>query len=212
MGDVFYITGIALTVMALVISFLGLRSESFPPSRGVFAGLLALMVSLVVATATFGVILSVDEQEHRDKELAELAEEAEAEAPAETQAPAPAETPIPTDEPPPADEPPVAPQQGPTEAKGETLALSSPADGQLLFEPDALTAQAGPITIDYTNPSPVPHNVAVESGGETLGEGATVTDGEVSTAEVELEPGDYVFYCAVPGHRESGMEGTLTVE
>lgn len=208
MGDVFYITGIALFVMALVISFLGLRAEKFPPSRGVFAAVLALMVSLVVATGTFAVILSKDEQDKRQEEAAALA--AEAEAPPPGEAPVPGEAP--PAEAPPAEEPPEAPQQGPTEAKGDVLELGSPADGQLLFEPTSLTARAGPITIDYTNPSPVPHNIAVESGSETLGEGATVTDGDTSTAEVELEPGDYVFFCAVPGHRESGMEGTLTVE
>jgi uncharacterized cupredoxin-like copper-binding protein len=26
------------------------------------------------------------------------------------------------------------------------------------------------------------------------------------------EPGEYVFYCTVPGHREGGMEGTLIVQ
>jgi len=28
---------------------------------------------------------------------------------------------------------------------------------------------------------------------------------------VTLKPGKYVFYCNVPGHRQGGMQGTLTV-
>jgi uncharacterized cupredoxin-like copper-binding protein len=29
---------------------------------------------------------------------------------------------------------------------------------------------------------------------------------------VTLKPGKYQFYCTVTGHREGGMEGTLTVK
>ena len=37
---------------------------------------------------------------------------------------------------------------------------------------------------------------------------------EAGTGVVHLkihEPGEYVFYCTVPGHRQAGMEGTLIV-
>ncbi len=38
------------------------------------------------------------------------------------------------------------------------------------------------------------------------------TDGATSTVEVDLKAGEYAFYCSVPGHREGGMEGKLTVK
>ena len=73
-----------------------------------------------------------------------------------------------------------------------------------------LTAAAGEVTIEFTNDSGIPHNVEVEGNGvEEVSE--TITEGSTSLT-LTLEPGEYEFYCAVPGHREGGMEGTLTVE
>jgi uncharacterized cupredoxin-like copper-binding protein len=56
----------------------------------------------------------------------------------------------------------------------------------------------------------VPHNISIDAPDPV--EGEVVTDGGVSEITVELEPGTYEFYCSVPGHREAGMVGTLTVE
>ena len=66
------------------------------------------------------------------------------------------------------------------------------------------------MTIELVNDSGMPHNVEVEGNGveevsDTISEGST-------ELTVTLEPGEYEFYCAIPGHREGGMEGTLTVE
>jgi plastocyanin len=195
----FYIVGIVLVVLAVVVSALGLRNVSFPGSRGALTGTLAVFCLLVAATATAAVISARDEQEHREnEEAAEAAAEAEAEQEAvegeEAQ----------TGE--------VPEQGGAPPGGGSTLELTAPEDGSLAFDPPSLEAAAGEVMIEFTNPAAVEHDVYIEQGGEDLAESELVSDGESSEASAELEPGEYVYYCSVPGHREGGMEGTLTVE
>jgi plastocyanin len=99
---------------------------------------------------------------------------------------------------------------GGADGGGETIQLAAPEDGSLVFEPSELSAAAGEVTIDFDNPSSNPHAVAIEGNGvdET---GETVT-GDSTSLTATLEAGEYTFYCPVTGHREGGMEGTLTVE
>jgi plastocyanin len=97
----------------------------------------------------------------------------------------------------------------PAVAEGGTLEI--PATAQLAYEFTSATAKPGALTLDSPNPSGTPHNIAIEGGG--LDEkGKVVTNGGVSTVEATVKKGEYTFYCSVPGHREGGMLGKLTVE
>jgi plastocyanin len=91
--------------------------------------------------------------------------------------------------------------------EGTILELAADPDGALAFDKDSLDASAGAITIEFTNPAAIPHNVSVE--GETS---ETIAGGATTTLELDLEAGEYDFICAVPGHAAGGMTGTLTVE
>lgn len=94
---------------------------------------------------------------------------------------------------------------------GGTLAIEAASSG-LAFASTTATSEAGSVTLDFNNPQSVPHDVAIEdSGGEVIGQTEVVAEGESSTS-VELKPGTYKFFCTIPGHREAGMEGTLTVK
>lgn len=98
-----------------------------------------------------------------------------------------------------------------TPASG-SLGLAANPEGQLKFSANTLTANAGKVSIDFTNMSPLEHNVTIESASHAV-VGATPTfKGESKTLSVTLKPGTYKFYCSVPGHRMAGMEGTLVVK
>lgn len=97
-------------------------------------------------------------------------------------------------------------------AGAATLDFEADPSGNLAYTTDKATSKAGKVTVNFTNSSPVPHDVALEDeGGEQIAETEVIAEGSDS-ATAELEPGEYKFYCTVPGHRQAGMEGTLTVK
>jgi mono/diheme cytochrome c family protein len=101
--------------------------------------------------------------------------------------------------------------EGTAEAENGVLEIPAAESGALYFVFADATAPAGQLTIESPNPSSVDHNIALEGGGVDE-EGPVVKNGGVSDIEVDLDAGEYTFYCSVEGHREGGMEGTLTVE
>jgi plastocyanin len=95
------------------------------------------------------------------------------------------------------------------QAQGTVIDITASEQG-LAFQQQRVTAPAGTITLRMTNPSPLEHNIAMDRPRRVLGQ--VVGQGGVSEITVDLPPGEYEYYCSVPGHREGGMVGTLVVE
>jgi len=92
---------------------------------------------------------------------------------------------------------------------GGTLEVAAVGD-ELKFDKTTLEAPAGSVTINFTNPSAsIPHNVTID--GDDIEEATETVTGDSSSVTVDLAAGEYEFYCSVGGHRDAGMEGTLTV-
>jgi plastocyanin len=95
---------------------------------------------------------------------------------------------------------------------GSTVDISTPSGSDLAFDQTDVSAKAGTVTIDFDNKQALSHDVKVEdSSGQEIGGTELVSSG-TTTGTVDLQPGTYTFFCSVPGHREAGMEGTLTVK
>jgi plastocyanin len=90
------------------------------------------------------------------------------------------------------------------------LSLTADASGALKFNKKVLAGKSGTVMITMTNPSQVPHAIAVEGNGVDK-KGSTVTGGGTSTVSASLKPGTYTFYCPVDAHKQAGMQGKLTV-
>ena len=99
--------------------------------------------------------------------------------------------------------------QGTAKAEGGKLAI--PVGSGLSYKFADAEAPAGPLTIDSLNEQPTDHNIAIDGNGVDE-KGEIVKSGGTSEVEVDLKPGEYSFYCSVPGHREGGMEGKLTIK
>jgi plastocyanin len=94
----------------------------------------------------------------------------------------------------------------------QVVKLAANPEGSLSYSTTTLTAHPGKVTIEFTNMAPLQHNVTVaSSAGSTLGATPTFSGGTKSFT-LDLKAGTYTFFCSVPGHRQAGMQGTLTVQ
>jgi plastocyanin len=192
-GTAFYVLGICLAILALAVTAIGLRdSKAFSSNTAARAGI-AVFAVLVVGTVTFAVRYSRNEQTDRRAKLA--AEEKQQGAQGGAAAPS---------------QPSSQGKQPTVKGPGGTVKLAADPT-QIAYTSKALSSKPGKVTIDLTNPAPIQHDVAIAKGSQQLAKAPLVSNGSTSVT-ADLASGKYIFYCTVPGHRQAGMQGTLTVK
>jgi len=205
----FYIAGGVLVAWALILSVgLGMRRPDFPGSLTGQRIVGTITAVLVVIAASMAVITSGSPAKGAQSAASSTAA---APAPAaSTPAKSTPATSTPKGSPKATTGTPAPPSSPAAPEAVSTLKLAANPGGQLSYNTKQLSAKAGKVTIEMTNMSPIEHNVTIAKGTTVLGATPTFV-GSTKTVTVSLKPGTYTFFCSVPGHRQAGMEGTLTV-
>jgi plastocyanin len=103
------------------------------------------------------------------------------------------------------------PQAGggaPATEKSGTLSIAADPNGQLAYVTNKATGQPGKITVEMPNKSGTPHDIVIDGKGK----GQVVSNGGTSKFSATFAAGNYTYYCSVDGHRQAGMQGTLSVK
>ena len=179
----YYVLGIAMVVLAVVLSAVGLTRENFPPSKGMARGI--MLGTLVLVLTGAAVLISTTHKEHPREEAAEKAELA-----AERQK----------------GENPEGAVQG--EGGGKTVRAEEKEFSIKLQDGNSL--KPGKYRFNVVNAGKIEHDLEIEGGGveektELIG------PGDEAALEAKLKAGKYRFYCTVPGHAQSGMDIDVTV-
>jgi uncharacterized cupredoxin-like copper-binding protein len=96
----------------------------------------------------------------------------------------------------------------PAVEKNGSLEVDADPGGQLAFVTNKASGTAGEITVKMANKSGTPHDIVIDGKGK----GEVVQNGGVSQFKADFTAGTYTYYCSVPGHRQAGMQGKLTVK
>jgi uncharacterized cupredoxin-like copper-binding protein len=85
--------------------------------------------------------------------------------------------------------------------------------GEMYFDPNEISADAGSsLTINFDNAGNQLHDFTIDDlNGEEVEIDVPAGDQGSVTLDMPDEAGEYVFYCSIPGHRDAGMEGTISV-
>ncbi|HEX2468547.1 MAG TPA: plastocyanin/azurin family copper-binding protein [Solirubrobacterales bacterium] len=82
----------------------------------------------------------------------------------------------------------------------------------IAYDQSSLATKPGTVTIEFTNDAGIDHDVVIEDAQGNEVARTDVIDSGTTSTEADLDPGEYVFFCSVDGHRDAGMEGPLTAQ
>lgn len=74
----------------------------------------------------------------------------------------------------------------------------------------ASVAEDGSLEVTIECAGAVPHNVVFEGVNDDAIIAECAGD-DSATATADVESGTYTYFCSIPGHREAGMEGEITI-
>ena len=95
------------------------------------------------------------------------------------------------------------------EPKGPAQTTLDIKGGNFFFDPKDSEAPAGIDEIKMESEGGL--HTLVFDDGKVPGFKLEASSGNSDELKVDLKPGKYTIYCDIPGHREAGMEGTITV-
>jgi plastocyanin len=80
----------------------------------------------------------------------------------------------------------------------------------IAFNPKGFSIRANtPTVITLVNQGVAVHTFDIDELNVHSGD---LQPGQSTTVTIDAPPGTYAYFCAIPGHREAGMVGTLTVK
>jgi uncharacterized cupredoxin-like copper-binding protein len=95
------------------------------------------------------------------------------------------------------------------EPKGPAQTTLDIKGGNFFFDPQDPEAPAGVDAIKMESEGGL--HTLVFDDDKVPGFKLEAGSGKSDELKVDLKPGKYTIYCDIPGHREAGMEGTITV-
>lgn len=96
--------------------------------------------------------------------------------------------------------------------KGKLLFIGIGGDIDGIINPDLVVPQGAVVRIVLINGDSMPHDLFLPDFDAKTEYVKKIGEQEEIVFEVrDMQPGSYVYYCTVPGHRRAGQEGKLIV-